>query len=98
MSEEKPQKQRRQDPLHGVTLKMIVTQLKEKYGWEELGERIKIKCFINDPSINSSLKFLRKKAWARKEVEALYLNTEWSTPNIWATSVKKLQKRNKKGE
>ena len=63
----------KQDPLHGITLKIIVTQLEEKYGWEELGKRINIKCFTNDPSINSSLKFLRKTPWARKKVEELYL-------------------------
>ena len=62
-----------QDPLHGVTLKMVVTHLFEQYGWEELGSRIKIKCFTNDPSIASSLKFLRKTPWARQKVEALYL-------------------------
>jgi uncharacterized protein (DUF2132 family) len=72
-----------QDPLHGVTLKMIVTQLEEKYGWEELGRRIKIKCFTNDPSINSSLKFLRRTPWAREKVETLYLQTSWSANNIW---------------
>ena len=66
-----------QDPLHGVTLKMIVTQLVEKYGWEELGERIKIKCFTSNPSINSSLKFLRKTPWARQKVENLYLRAKW---------------------
>ena len=72
-----------QDPLHGVTLKMIVTQLEEKYGWEELGRHINIKCFTNDPSINSSLKFLRKTPWARKKVETLYLQTSWAANNIW---------------
>ena len=72
-----------QDPLHGVTLKMIVTQLEEKYGWEELGRRINIKCFTNDPSLNSSLKFLRKTPWARKKVETLYLQTSWAANNIW---------------
>lgn len=65
--------ERKQDPLHGITLKMVVTQLEEKFGWEELGQRINIKCFKNDPSINSSLKFLRKTPWARKKVEELYL-------------------------
>jgi len=65
---------RKQDPLHGITLKAIITQLKEKYGWEELGKRINIKCFTNDPSINSSLKFLRKTPWAREKVETLYLS------------------------
>jgi uncharacterized protein (DUF2132 family) len=61
------------DPLDGVTLKMVVTTLVERYGWEELGQRIKIKCFTHDPSISSSLKFLRKTPWAREKVEALYL-------------------------
>ena len=70
-------KSRTQDPLHGVTLEMIVTQLVEKYGWEELGERIKIKCFTSNPSINSSLKFLRKTPWARQKVENLYLRAKW---------------------
>ena len=68
---------RTQDPLHGVTLEMIVTQLVEKYGWEELGERIKIKCFTSSPSIKSSLKFLRKTPWARQKVENLYLRVKW---------------------
>ena len=72
---EEPDKIRKQDPLHGITLKTIVTQLEEKYGWENLGKRINIKCFTNDPSLNSSLKFLRKTPWARKKVEELYLRT-----------------------
>jgi len=73
------------DPLHGVTLKMIVTQLHEKYGWQELGRRINIKCFTNDPSISSSLKFLRRTPWARQKVEALYLDSKQSDINsdIW---------------
>jgi len=61
------------NPLHGITLETILTRLVEKYGWEELGERITIKCFTIDPSIKSSLKFLRKTPWARKKVEDLYL-------------------------
>ena len=61
------------DPLHGVTLLMIVTRLHEVYGWDELGRRINIKCFTHEPSINSSLKFLRKTPWAREKVEQLYL-------------------------
>ena len=65
----------KQDPLHGITLKIIVTQLEQKYGWKELSQRIKIKCFSNDPGINSSLKFLRKTPWARAKVETLYLKT-----------------------
>ena len=61
------------DPLHGITLKAIVEYLVNKYGWEELGNTIRINCFIDNPSINSSLKFLRKTEWARKKVEALYI-------------------------
>jgi uncharacterized protein (DUF2132 family) len=61
------------DPLHGVTLKVIVEGLVNKYGWQQLGEMIKINCFTDNPSINSSLKFLRKQEWARKKVEALYI-------------------------
>ena len=63
------------DPLHGVTLEDLLTQLVEQYGWEELGERIPIKCFTNDPSIKSSLKFLRRTPWARKKVEDLYIRS-----------------------
>ncbi len=66
-----------QNPLHGITLEMIVTQLVEKYGWEDLGKRINIKCFTNDPSIKSSLKFLRKTPWAREKVENLFLRSKW---------------------
>jgi len=61
------------DPLHGITLETLLTQLVEHYGWTELGERIPIKCFNNDPSIKSSLKFLRRTPWARKKVEDLFL-------------------------
>ena len=70
MSHEQPN-----NPLHGITLKTIVTQLEAHYGWAGLAERIHIKCFENDPSINSSLKFLRKTPWARKKVERLYIKT-----------------------
>jgi len=62
------------DPLHGVTLERIVTELYEKYGWEHLGHLIQINCFNTDPSIKSSLKFLRKTPWARKKVEDLYVS------------------------
>ena len=65
--------QRPTDPLHGVTLKMILTGLVERHGWEELGRIITIRCFTHDPSISSSLKFLRKTPWARDKVEELYL-------------------------
>lgn len=63
------------NPLHGITLEKIVTQLAEHYGWEELGARINIRCFQSDPSVKSSLKFLRKTPWARTKVEELYINT-----------------------
>ena len=64
------------DPLHGVTLEAIMNALVARYGWEELGQRIRINCFVSDPSVKSSLKFLRKTPWARKKVEALYLATD----------------------
>ena len=60
------------DPLHGKTLEIIVTELVNHFGWEDLGQIIKINCFTSDPSIASSLKFLRKTPWARKKVEDLY--------------------------
>ncbi len=61
------------DPFHGVTLETIVTALVEHYGWPELGEQVKIRCFVENPSVASSLKFLRKTPWAREKVESLYL-------------------------
>jgi len=61
------------NPLHGLTLEAIVTALAEHYGWEGLGERIPVRCFQSDPSVASSLKFLRKTPWAREKVEGLYL-------------------------
>jgi uncharacterized protein (DUF2132 family) len=63
------------NPLHGLTLEMILNDLATRYGWEELGRRIDIRCFNQDPSIASSLKFLRRTPWARAQVEALYLET-----------------------
>ncbi|MGD1075479.1 MAG: VF530 family protein [Thermodesulfovibrionales bacterium] len=65
--------QESKDPLHGVTLEMILTELVERLGWNELGKIIRIRCFNNDPSIKSSLQFLRRTPWARNKVEALYL-------------------------
>ncbi len=61
------------DPLHGMTLQAILERLIEHYGWEALGRRIRIRCFMSDPSIKSSLTFLRKTPWARLKVENLYL-------------------------
>ena len=66
------------NPLHGVTLEMILTDLVEHYGWEELGRTINIKCFNHEPGIKSSLKFLRKTPWAREKVEGLYLRSPGS--------------------
>lgn len=67
-----PEKQAR-NPLHGLTLESILTALVTAYGWESLGQQINIRCFTSDPSIGSSLKFLRKTPWAREKVESLYL-------------------------
>ncbi|MEP7728280.1 VF530 family protein [Marinomonas primoryensis] len=63
------------NPLHGLKLEKVVTDLVEHYGWEELSIRININCFKSDPSVKSSLKFLRKTPWAREKVEALFLET-----------------------
>lgn len=68
MSNEQPK-----NPLHGVTLEAILQQLVAHYGWAELGQQIEIRCFTHDPSIASSLKFLRRTPWARERVESLYV-------------------------
>ena len=70
MSQDQPN-----NPLHGITLEQVVTKLVEEYGWEELGDRIRINCFKSDPSVKSSLKFLRKTQWARDKVEQLFVKT-----------------------
>lgn len=62
----------RTDPMHGITLETMVTQLYERHGWVEMGRRIHVRCFILDPSVSSSLKFLRRTPWARQKVEAWY--------------------------
>ncbi|MDX1303584.1 VF530 family protein [Photobacterium sp.] len=64
------------NPLHGITLEKLLTELVEYYGWDELGARINIRCFNDNPSIKSSLKFLRKTEWARVKVENLYLKMQ----------------------
>lgn len=66
---------RRIDPLHGVTLQAMIEHLVERYGWDGLGDRIDIRCFTHDPSVPSSLKFLRKTPWARAKVESLYVHS-----------------------
>jgi uncharacterized protein (DUF2132 family) len=75
--------QQTNNPLHGVSLEQMVNSLVAHYGWDELGNRIKIRCFTSDPSVKSSLKFLRKTSWARKKVENLYLAMEQS---VWKSS------------
>jgi uncharacterized protein (DUF2132 family) len=63
------------NPLHGVTLESIIVKLVQRYGWDELALKVRIHCFENDPSVKSSLKFLRKMPWARAQVENLYIST-----------------------
>lgn len=70
------------NPLHGITLEQIVTRLVDHYGWDGLAERININCFKSDPSVKSSLKFLRRTAWARAQVEQLYIVT-FARPSPW---------------
>ena len=65
------------NPLHGISLKTALIALVETYGWEELGQIIKIRCFQENPSVNSSLKFLRQNEWARKKVEELYVSDSY---------------------
>lgn len=81
MTDLKPKKPRTNKyPAQGITLEMMLTALVENYGWERLGEKIYIRCFNNDPSIKSSLKFLRQTPWAREKVENLFMwrhNTGW---------------------
>jgi uncharacterized protein (DUF2132 family) len=74
-SDDRPSAPQPNNPLHGVRLIDVLEFLQKKYGWKKLGEKIPIKCFTHDPSINSSLKFLRKTDWARNKVEALYIRT-----------------------
>ncbi|PXW44015.1 uncharacterized protein DUF2132 [Klebsiella oxytoca] len=90
--------QHAKDPLHGITLEALLNALVAKYGWAELAKRININCFKSDPSIKSSLKFLRRTPWARKEVEELYIDslpdvgsdvTEAPAESPWANWQKK---------
>ncbi|MCE0492114.1 VF530 family protein [Pantoea sp. Mb-10] len=69
------------DPLHGVTLEMMINALVAHYGWAEMARRVNINCFKSDPSVKSSLKFLRRTPWARAEVEALYLASLHDAPS-----------------
>lgn len=78
------------NPLHGITLEMMLNQLVKLYGWDELGRRIPIRCFRNNPSIKSSLKFLRHTPWARKKVEELYLKSvdKWNMCKLGKALIK----------
>lgn len=78
MSNEQPN-----NPLHGITLEQIITRLVDHYGWSELADRININCFKNDPSVKSSLKFLRRTPWARAQVEQLFLSTFAKSASPW---------------
>ena len=73
------------NPLHGVTLEKVVTRLIEHYGWDGLSQRIDINCFKSDPSVKSSLKFLRKTQWARDKVQSLYVST-FEKKSPWGNS------------
>ena len=73
MNDASPTQEQPGNPLHGLTLEAIVRELEAYFGWVELGERIPVRCFTHNPSVNSSLKFLRKTPWAREKVEGLYL-------------------------
>jgi uncharacterized protein (DUF2132 family) len=73
MPDSPPRSEQPHNPLHGVTLEAMVRALQAHYGWEDLAQRIPIRCFAHEPSVNSSLKFLRKTPWARDKVEGLYL-------------------------
>lgn len=68
------------DPLHGVTLERLLTELVAEFGWDELGDRVPVRCFRFDPSIKSSLTFLRKTPWARARVEEIYVRWKASLP------------------
>lgn len=68
--------QQANNPLHGITLEQIVNSLVAHYGWDELGKRVNIRCFTSDPSVKSSLKFLRRTPWARTKVESLFIATQ----------------------
>ena len=73
------------DPLHGVTLERMLNDLVDYFGWQEMGEQIRIRCFTTDPSISSSLKFLRKTPWARERVEGMYLFMLREQARRWGT-------------
>jgi uncharacterized protein (DUF2132 family) len=77
------EKKQANNPLHGKTLEMILNELVAYYGWPEMAYRIRINCFLDNPSISSSLKFLRKTPWARKKVEELYIELKAKSPKLY---------------
>jgi len=76
-------KKQQNNPLHGITLEKIITELHKEYGWGKLAEKININCFKDNPSVKSSLKFLRKTPWARNKVEALYISYLKQTKSLF---------------
>ncbi|MEH6585908.1 MAG: VF530 family protein [Halioglobus sp.] len=82
------------NPLHGITLELVVTKLVDRYGWDGLAQKIDINCFKSDPSIKSSLKFLRKTPWARTKVENLYVST-FGEQSPWGNSGSSVSQRTK---
>ncbi|MEH6304578.1 VF530 family protein [Olivibacter sp. CPCC 100613] len=74
-------KEQPNNPMHGVTLEMVITRLERHYGWKELARLIRLNCFANNPSIKSSLQFLRRTPWAREKVETLYMETKFEDSN-----------------
>lgn len=87
MSEEQPN-----NPLHGITLEQVITRLERRYGWDYLAANIKINCFKSNPSVKSSLKFLRRTLWAREKVEALYVATFSDEKPATKTAIKPVKK------
>lgn len=85
------------DPLHGMTLKAILEDLVERHGWDGLSERIRVRCFAHDPTINSSLKLLRKTEWARAEVEQLYLQDQRSLERNRKRNQRRAEMRARRG-
>lgn len=87
------------NPLHGVTLEQIINALVDRFGWEQLSKKIAINCFRSDPTVKSSLSFLRKTPWAREKVEMLYIKTccgPIKNNNPWTSALKKTKKTNHK--
>lgn len=84
------------NPLHGVTLKAMLEALVDRLGWDELGARVKIRCFTHDPSVSSSLKFLRKTEWARAKVEQLYLADQRKAERNRARNARRAEQRRAK--